>query len=181
MKRKAFLKQLGGLSVLSLLATSLVQAAVIDPKLSKSLEKKIIRNESGKVFDIFGNKQVHKLVGADTNNQFFEWIDYLKPGAGIPMHTHTKEDEIFRVQTGTVEFTIGETSSILQKGDIAFAPKNIPHAWRVLGDRDAQMLVSVYPAGMEFMFEKLDALPKGKPDLEKVASISAEYGIHFIK
>ncbi len=179
MKRKAFLKQLGGAGLLSLLPLNIVQASITDPVLSKSGPKKVVRKESGKELTILGNKQVHKLVGADTNNQFFEWLDYLKPGAGIPMHTHTKEDEIFRVLEGTVAFTIGDSSAVLKKGDIAFAPKHIPHAWKVLGDQEAQMLVSVYPAGMEFMFEKLAALPKGKPDLEKVASISAEYGIHF--
>ncbi len=180
MKRKAFLKQLSGAGILSLLPLNMIAASITDPVLSRPSQKKIIRTDSGKELNILGNKQVHKIVGKDTNNQFFEWIDYLKPGAGIPMHTHTKEDEIFRVLEGTVEFIIGDSTSILKKGDMAVAPKNIPHAWKVHGNQDAQMLVSVYPAGMEFMFEKLDELPKGKPDFSKIASISAEFGIQFI-
>ena len=181
MNRKSFLKQLGGAGVLALLPLSAAYARKSsDPIINKKSKEKVITLESGKELNIFGNKQIHKLVGEDTNDQFFEWMDYLKPGSGIPPHIHTKEDEVFRVTKGRVEFLIGDKKSVLGAGDMALAPKNIPHAWTVIGTEEAQMSVSVYPAGMEFMFEELHKLPPGKPDLARVAAISEKYGIRFV-
>lgn len=181
MNRKAFLSQLGGIGVLTMFpVTSVMASTTSDPTADKKRKEKIVTAKAGKELMVLGNKQVHKLVGKDTNNQFFEWIDYLKPGSGIPPHVHTKEDEIFRVVKGVVEFTIGEKKSVLKAGDIAFAPKNIPHSWTVVGDKEAEMSVSVYPAGMEFMFEEFDNMPPGKPDLAKVGAICVNYGIRFV-
>jgi quercetin dioxygenase-like cupin family protein len=181
MNRKTFLTQLGGVGMMTMLPLTSVRAnnapdAIID----KRLKGKVVTADAGEELTIFGNKQLHKLVGKDTNSQFFEWTDYLKPGSGIPPHIHTKEDEVFRVTQGMVEFTIGGKKSVLNAGDMALAPKNIPHSWRVVGDKDAEMSVSVFPAGMEFMFEELNALPPGRPDFKKVSDISAKYGIQFV-
>lgn len=181
MDRKTFLTHLGGFGLVTMLPiTSVMANPRSNPNVCKKLKGKIVTLNAGKEFIIFGNKQLHKLVGKDTNNQFFEWIDHLKPGSAIPPHIHSKEDEVFRVIKGTVEFTIGGKKSVLNKGDMALAPKNISHSWRVVGDEDAKMQVSVFPSGMEFMFEELNSLPLGKPDFKKVSDISAKYGIRFV-
>ena len=181
MERKTFLKQLGGAGLVAMFPiTSVMADRRSDQIIKKNPKGKIVLKEEGKVLKIFGNKQIHKFVGKDNNNQMFEWLDYLAPGSGIPPHIHTKEDEVFRVTKGSVEFTIGEKKSVLNSGDIALAPKNIPHSWRVVGDKAAEMTVSVSPAGMEYMFEELNALPPGKPDFKKVSDISAKFGIQFV-
>ena len=181
MERKTFLKQIGGAGLVAMLPiTSIMANSRSNPLVEKNKKGKVVLANEGKNLKIFGNNQVHKVVGKDNNNQLFEWIDFLAPGSGIPTHIHTKEDEVFRVMRGTVEFTIGEKTTVLTVGDIALAPKNIPHAWRVVGDKAAQMNVSVFPAGIEFMFEELDKLPPGPPNLEKVGEICAKYGIRFV-
>ena len=63
---------------------------------------------------------------------------------------------------------------------MAFAPKNLVHAWKVVGEEDAKMWVSAFPSGMEHMFHELNALPVGPPDLKKVAEICDGYGIQFV-
>ncbi len=181
MNRKTFLRQLGGAGALTLLPiTSIIASSQSKTTNQNKGKEKVITSGAGKELSIFGNKQLHKLVGKDTDDQFFEWTDYLQPGAGTPPHVHTKEDEVFRVTKGSIAFMIGDKTTILKAGDIALAPKNIPHSWKVIGDQEAQMNVTVFPAGMEFMFEELNALPSGKPDFEKVAAISATYGIRFV-
>ncbi|MFD2586758.1 MULTISPECIES: cupin domain-containing protein [Flavobacteriaceae] len=134
----------------------------------------------GEVLKVLGEIQTHKLSGADTNNQITEWVNEAPPGMGIPMHIHTKEDEIFRVLKGQVKITVGTNTVVLSPGDMAYAPKNIPHAWEIVGMETASMATSAFPAGMELMFEELDALPDGPPDLERVAQICANYGIRFV-
>ena len=48
------------------------------------------------------------------------------------------------------------------------------------GDSKAKVILSVFPSGIEHMFEELGALPQGPPDFPKVAEICGRYGINFI-
>lgn len=145
------------------------------------LNPKIIRNSEGEVYDVIGDIQTHKLTGSETNNQVMEWVDNVGPGVGIPPHVHSREDEIFRVLKGQIEIMVDGKTSVLNAGDIAFAPRNIPHSWKVVGTEKARMSTSAFPAGIEIMFRELAALPAGPPDFEKVTEICGRYGITFIK
>lgn len=143
-------------------------------------EPKIIKDEEGNVLNVIGDIQTHKLVGSETGNQIVEWVDNVDPGVGIPPHIHTKEDEIFRVIKGQIEIMVDGETTVLNEGDVAFAPKNIPHSWTVVGTEKAKMITSAFPAGIEHMFEELAQLPPGPPDFQKVAEICAKQGISFI-
>lgn len=181
MNRKKFLTQLGGTGLATMIPLSATMAA-IDTKKKKpaKVEEKIVRKDEGSELNIFGNAQYHKVTGAETNNQIFEWVEHLRPGTGIPPHIHTKEDEIFRVISGEVEIMVNNKTTVLKAGDMAFAPKNIVHSWKVVGDQEAKMCTSAFPSGMEHMFDEFSNLPAGKPDFAKVVEISAKYGIQFI-
>jgi quercetin dioxygenase-like cupin family protein len=146
----------------------------------KSTTPKIIRDDKGRVLNVIGDIQTHKLTGTDTGNQIVEWVDNVEPGVGIPPHVHTREDEIFRVIWGEVEIMIDGEATILKAGDTAFAPKNVPHAWKVVGTKKARMITSAFPSGIEDMFEELAQLPAGPPDFEKVTEICGRYGVEFV-
>lgn len=178
MDRKKFIKTSGiglGLAILP----GVIQGKSI-PSNSINSNPKIVKNSEGNILNVIGDIQTHKLNGSDTDNQVVEWISNVEPGVGIPPHVHTKEDEIFRVIKGQIEITVDGKTTILNEGDIAFAPKNIPHAWRVVGTEKAKMITSAFPAGIEYMFEKLAELPAGPPDLAKVAEICSKHGISFV-
>lgn len=145
------------------------------------LYPKIIKDIEGDVLDVIGDIQTHKLVGSETDNQIVEWVDNVEPGVGIPPHIHTKEDEIFRVIKGQIEIMVDGKTTVLEAGDTAFAPKNIPHSWKVIGTEKAKMITSAFPAGIETMFKELADLPSGPPDFEKVARICGKHGITFVK
>ena len=141
---------------------------------------KIVRKEEGEVINVIGDIQMHKITGADTNNQIVEWVNDVAPGVGIPPHIHTREDEIFRVLKGQVEIMVGGNTTVLQAGDVAFAPKNVVHSWKIVGTENASMSTSAFPAGIEVMFGELGKLPPGPPDFDKVAEICGRYGIRFV-
>ena len=146
----------------------------------KTDSPKVIKSSEGDILNVIGDIQTHKLVGSDTGNQIVEWVDNVDPGVGIPPHIHTLEDEIFRVIKGEVEIMIGGKTIILNEGDIAFAPKNIPHSWKVVGTEKAKMITSAFPAGIEHMFKELSELPLGPPDFKKVSEICDKHGIKFV-
>ncbi len=180
MNRKTFLKGLGRTGIVALLPANAVFAASRTYPARSKTKEKIVAADEGTELRVLGNAQRHKVVGSDTDNQIFEWVEYLDPGSGIPPHVHEKEDEIFRVIKGKVEIVIDQRSTVLEEGDMAFAPKNIPHSWKVIGEEKAQLSISAFPSGMEHMFHDLSQLPEGKPDFERVASICARYGITFV-
>lgn len=190
MERKEFLKSTAiGLGALSIIPMLHARTSTSNKKNSTKLPNwevsdlqnpKIVKDNEGEVLNVIGDIQTHKLIGSDTNNQIVEWVDNVEPGVGIPPHIHTKEDEIFRVIKGQVEIMVDGTSTILEAGDTAFAPKNIPHAWKVVGTEKAKMITSAFPAGIEKMFQELDNLPPGPPNFEQVAQICGKHGVSFV-
>lgn len=181
MDRKRFLTHLGGAGVAALLPMGSAKAFVKENgPVTNTPKEKIVRDGEGTLLRIFGNPQRHKVVGADTGDQIFEWIDDVTPGSGIPPHVHSKEDEIFRVLKGEVEIMVDGNTTVLKEGDMAYAPKNQVHSWKVVGDKNATLWVSAFPSGMEHMFHELHALPPGPPDFKKVSEICEAYGIRFV-
>lgn len=143
-------------------------------------EPKLVRNEEGQVLNVLGDVQNIKLSAEDTGGQFTLIEQNNDPGIGIPPHVHDNEDEVFQVLTGQVEMTIGDEATTLSAGDIIFCPKGVPHSWKVIGDEKARAMLSIFPAGLEAMFEELARLPAGPPDLAKVGEICGKYGVRFV-
>ncbi|MEP4534000.1 MAG: cupin domain-containing protein [Cyclobacteriaceae bacterium] len=182
MDRKNFIKTTGvGIGVALIPGAAIGKVLLNQETSTANLESKIIRDDEGNVLNVLGDIQTHKLVGSDTDNQIVEWVDDVEPGVGIPPHIHTKEDEVFRVIKGQIEIMVDGKTTVLKSGDTAFAPKNIPHAWTVVGTEKAKMITSAFPAGIEIMFKELADLPPGPPDFEKVAKICGNHGISFLK
>ena len=181
MDRKTFLER-GVLSAAAL--ASLPAMAHLGKKSADSatndLVPKIVRGDEGKKVNVIGDQQTFKLTGKDTNGLFTLIEEVNPPGTMIPPHVHTKEDEIFKVLEGELEVTVGGETTILKAGDLAFAPRNVPHTWKVVGDQDCKTILSVFPSGLEHMFTELGELPPGPPDFPKVAEICGRYGITFI-
>ncbi|GAA5219678.1 cupin domain-containing protein [Membranihabitans marinus] len=179
MNRKTFIKS-SGLGLGLAFIPSITKIREGGNGLKAKVEAKIIRDHEGEVLNVIGDIQTHKLLGSDTDNQIVEWMDDVEVGVGIPPHVHSKEDEIFRVIKGEIEITVGSKTTILRAGDMAYAPKNIPHTWKVVGTEKAKMCTTAFPAGIEHMFNELSKLPEGPPNFPVVAEICGRYGIKFV-
>ncbi|MEM7103678.1 MAG: cupin domain-containing protein [Bacteroidota bacterium] len=190
MKRNEFIKSTAlGISALSL--TSLITACKAEAKDAPSKENhemslqelqdpKIVKSEEGTILQVMGDNQTVKISGKDTNGKFTLIEQNNSPGMGIPPHIHYDEDEIFHVLEGQMAMTIGDKSTILGPGDLIFCPRGIPHSFKAIGDEKARVLLSIFPSGLEDMFEELSQLPAGPPDMEKIVQISAKYNIKFV-
>ncbi len=174
MKRSDFLK-VAGVGVMAPFAT--LNTELVNPG---KLSPKIVRSSEGKKVNVLGDKMTFKLTGEETNGHYTLIEQNNEPGVGIPLHLHEDEDEIFRVIEGELEITIREETTVLKAGDTAFAPRGIPHTWRVVGNKPAKVDLSFYPAGLEKMFEELASLPPGPPDMEKVTEICGRYNVRFV-
>jgi quercetin dioxygenase-like cupin family protein len=64
---------------------------------------------------------------------------------GPPQHRHAQHDEGFYVVSGTVHFTVGETTHVAPAGTLAMIPPGAPHTFANLGDEPAVMLNTFTP------------------------------------
>ncbi|MBV7529218.1 cupin domain-containing protein [Chitinophaga sp. sic0106] len=144
------------------------------------MKSKVIRSAEGSRLVVLGDNQTFKFTGEDTGGLFTTFIQENPPGVQVPKHRHTNEDEFFHVIGGEVEFMVEDDLHILQAGDMVFLPKGVAHGFKITGNSPARVECSVYPSGLEHMFDELGRLPVGPPDLAAVAAICGKYGVHFV-
>lgn len=121
-----------------------------------------------------------KVSGSDTEGNFavFEQT-VLSKGAGVPLHFHPAQDEMFYVLEGSYRFRVGDELFDLEAGDSVFLPRKIPHAWMLLSEKGTTHVL-VQPAGeLENFFVKLKAIDH-VPTPEEVAKISEESGMRVV-
>lgn len=141
---------------------------------------KTVPLSDARVLDVLGTLNIIRIAGKDSGERVLFIEVEFPPGVGIPQHVHTREDEVFHVLSGLVEFSLAGRPQVVGPNTTVYGPRDVPHAYRATTAGPARMLVSVVPAGLELMFEELAVLPKEKPDLEEVAQIVARYGISFV-
>jgi len=76
------------------------------------------------------------LIAPQTTGNKLAALEFTLPkGAEPPPHVHVNEDESFFVLYGRISVIVGDTVTILEKGDALFAPRNIPHAFTILTEQ----------------------------------------------
>ncbi|MCD2423259.1 cupin domain-containing protein [Niabella pedocola] len=76
------------------------------------------------------------LIAPDQTGEALAILELTLPRGGEPPpHIHTHEDEAFYVVEGTIDVTIAGKTTSLKAGEALFAPKNVPHSFRILTER----------------------------------------------
>src|SRR6187402_1449319 len=96
--------------------TSLAQLAQLAQK--PSVENSIWYN---------GNRFSYLVRGAQTGGAFVLFHCHFRKGGQPPAHYHKNEDETFYILEGEIHFHIGDQRSIVRAGELAYAPKGVPH------------------------------------------------------
>jgi quercetin dioxygenase-like cupin family protein len=114
---------------------------------------------------------------------------YAPPGDQPPLHVHESVDETFYVLDGEVTVWVGDADPVvLGPGDFSFAPRGLPHTYRVTSDGPACVLVTSTPGGFAD-FVRAYGVPAerhelpvldGPPDAERLARIAADHGITLL-
>ena len=91
---------------------------------------------------------------------------------GPPQHRHAQHDEGFYVVSGTVEFTVGETTHVAQAGTLAMVPPGAPHTFANPGDTPAVLLNTFTPDLYVQYFRDLRDMIAGGDELTPQATVT---------
>ena len=122
-----------------------------------------------------------KIWGADTGGAFAIVEHEFRPGALVPPHIHTREDEHSIVTAGLIGFRSGDSEAVLGPGGYITKPRGEAHAMWNAGPEPARMIEVISPAGFELFFRAVvDMLAAGDTDPDRGAALAAEHGLRFV-
>lgn len=105
--------------------------------------------DAGEAWWWFGGLALIK-IGSDQSEGKYSLIEMLyPPNLEVPLHVHTREDELFYVLEGKIAYRVGDLQTEVSAGHTVFAPKNIPHGFTVTSAHPARYLIVYSPAGFE--------------------------------
>ena len=108
-------------------------------------------------------------------------IDSVSPAfSGPPRHVHDKEDEVFIVLTGEIEFWMAGESQVKGPGEAVFVPRGTEHTFKVTSDTPARHFVILTPGGFEGFFAEMAkgqfAIPA---DMGPIEESAARHNLRF--
>lgn len=129
------------------------------------------------------------LIDGEASEDRFSLVDMTgAPGDMPPLHVHHEEDETFYVIDGELELHIaGREPVAVVPGGAAFAPRGVPHAYRVSSPDPTHWLVActgtsfarlVRDISVPATTSTLPVDPQFGP--EEIAVISARHGIEIL-
>jgi quercetin dioxygenase-like cupin family protein len=141
----------------------------------------VVRPGEGRHGDLGSITVDFKLFGTDTGGALAMVEHGFPPGAFVPPHVHTREDEYSIVTEGVIGFRSGDREAVLGAGGYITKPRGEAHAMWNAGPEPARMIEVISPAGFELFFRAVvDMLEQGDVDPERGAALSAEYGLSFV-
>lgn len=123
----------------------------------------------------------YKLLGVNTRNQLTA-IELQPLHGGIGSYLHTREDKIFFVVNGQIQFFVNGTQFCATTGDYVFIPRNINQAYRVQNptfDKPRPRLQMIlFPSGNEGFYRDVAIFYiQGGRNATLTDSIARQYGL----
>jgi quercetin dioxygenase-like cupin family protein len=122
-----------------------------------------------------------RLTSAETGS--ISIVEHVfSPGALVPPHTHTVEDEISYVVAGEIGFRSNGKEVSLPAGGYIVKPRGELHSMWNAGSIPARMIEIISPAGFEKYFVDLAeavAAAGGLPDPSTMGAIAGRFGLSF--
>lgn len=144
----------------------------------------ILAAQQGRALWHLGALLTFKALGAETEGQFWALEGLADQHMAVPLHVHSREDEVWYVVEGEIAFTVGGQTQIGGPGYFVYIPRNVPHTFQVRS-ATARWFGIGLPAGLDDWFfetgEPAQALtlpppPAGPPDVEAIIASLKAYG-----
>lgn len=121
-----------------------------------------------------------RLGGDHTGGQVAIVEHPFPPGALVPPHVHTREDEFSIVTAGAIGFRSGSDEVVLEAGGYISKPRGELHTMWNAGPDEARMIEVITPSGFErFFLDLAEMVAAGPPDPTSLEALAASYGLFF--
>lgn len=118
-----------------------------------------------------------RIHSADTGGRLGFFEEIVPPGAGVPLHIHHHEDEMFNVREGRFRLWCGDETFEVGPGDVAVLPRGIPHRFQNVGDTQGWLDVTVTPGGFETLFI---LAADGRDAAERFMALAPAHGLEML-
>ena len=137
---------------------------------------------SPRSFDFLGFNATILLAGSDTGGTSTTMKIQIPAHAAPPPHIHTREDEVYIINSGTFQFFMDGVCLQAGPGASVYMPKGHAHTFKNISKHAGEQLMIVYPAGLEQFFLDVHELGLKMPqDFAKLNELSnSKYGINFL-
>ena len=105
------------------------------------------------------------------------------PERGGPKLHHHDFDETFYVLEGELTFQLRDELFTRKAGELAFAPRGVPHTYANLSEANARALLVCTPAGFERYFDRIaariagvDPAPEASKPIPEVTTVGPAIG-----
>jgi quercetin dioxygenase-like cupin family protein len=146
-----------------------------------------LEHDAAQAIWFFGSLTWIKATGEQTNGSYMLLEHLIAPGLTSPYHVHHAEDETFYVIEGQIMIYCGEERILLGPGGLAYGPRDIPHGFRVVGDKPARILLMNNPSGFERFVSELSVPatdinhPPTEPiDFKNAMAVARKYQIDIL-
>jgi len=143
-------------------------------------------DKEGEAYWFVGALLQRKAGGAETEGKFALLDQTMPPGYRVPRHIHVNEDEAWYLLEGSMTFFCGEHVIEASKYGWVFAPRGIPHTFKV-GSEGARALTLAFPSSFaDFVAEmgepapQLTVPPPAPVDPHRLAQVAHRYGIEIV-
>ena len=152
-----------------------------DEMLTQPME---LNANQGRALWHLGALLVFKALGEETGQQFWALEGLADRHMAVPLHAHSREDEIWYVLEGHITFTIGDRTIEGGPGSFAYIPRGVPHTFQVRTDT-ARWFGFGTPAGLDrWFFETgepamsltLPPPPTSPPNIDAIVASLKAYG-----
>lgn len=99
--------------------------------MEKQITPVILQNQQGRALWHLGALLNFKAVGEETGGQYWALEGLADKHMAVPLHAHTREDEVWFVLDGEIAFTLGEEIIIGGPGTFVYIPRNTPHTFQI--------------------------------------------------
>jgi mannose-6-phosphate isomerase-like protein (cupin superfamily) len=110
---------------------------------------RVLAPGEGQAYWVLGDRLTFKLGAKDTGGALSMAEAWIVPGGGPPPHVHHREDEMFYLLDGRLQFVLGEELIDAGPGDALFLPRGVPHTFKNASSVPARAVVFAMPCGFE--------------------------------
>jgi quercetin dioxygenase-like cupin family protein len=138
----------------------------------------VVSSQDGRVMNELGHTATEKITSEQTGGAYYVFDLVSPPGAGIPPHVHSLEDEVIFVVDGEFEVFLDGKLCAAGPGAVMNFARGTAHALTNVGKIPGKTTWVVTPGkSFQSFFRELAEVPPGPPDMGKIVALFGRYGM----